>query len=470
MKPYKSNKLTVTQELAKLPNGVCDTVELLSGNSRRDTKRVGIAVFDGSADENWVYMASQSVGNTAYFYIYIASANKDIISDKFIYSSNLSLDKELIKNEYGQIIIRVNKSRLTTLDAPGFKTWLVANHVTVQYELATPVETILPDQKLTTYKGITNIFTTANPQPYLTANFKSRLGNSVDVLRGMPATNLVTNGDFRNGTVGWDKIGLFNPIVLNNIYSFTVTAAYHKMKQSISFISLHKYYICVYVKADNKNVFLEVYCKSDTSANIAHSGSNTFERLSYIATAGSGANSHVGIIDARSGAWTEIQVKYFSVLDLTEIFGTGNEPTLAEMDAIMSKYPNSWFDGTVNPLLTHKELMTYLNKNKANVKQEDWITPTLLNGWVAFDTPRTPKYCKDTIGNVKLTGLIKSGTVSTVMFTLPAGYRPSSIITFGVSSNNAYGQVFIDSNGSVTCSFGSNTWVSLNGITFRAEA
>ena len=33
-------------------------------------------------------------------------------------------------------------------------------------------------------------------------------------------------------------------------------------------------------------------------------------------------------------------------LNLTQIFGAGNEPTKEEMDKLLSVYPNSWFNGT----------------------------------------------------------------------------------------------------------------------------
>jgi hypothetical protein len=43
-----------------------------------------------------------------------------------------------------------------------------------------------------------------------------------------------------------------------------------------------------------------------------------------------------------------MQVDNKVAINLTEAFGAGNEPTQAEMDAIMVQFENSWFDGTVN--------------------------------------------------------------------------------------------------------------------------
>ena len=61
--------------------------------------------------------------------------------------------------------------------------------------------------------------------------------------------------------------------------------------------------------------------------------------------------------------------------------------------------------------------------SKANKKQEDWITPTLLNGWVE-DSAWPVGFMKDEFGFVHLKGMAKNGTDSRI-FQLPAGYEPS---------------------------------------------
>lgn len=110
-----------------------------------------------------------------------------------------------------------------------------------------------------------------------------------------------------------------------------------------------------------------------------------------------------------------------------------------------------------------------LDTEKAAVAQEAWAAPSYSNSWVdyggAFDTGG---YFKDNFGVVHLKGLIKSGTVGATAFTLPTGYRPSTTKIFATSSNNVFGQVWIYSTGVVEPrSPSSNTWVSLEGISFR---
>ena len=93
---------------------------------------------------------------------------------------------------------------------------------------------------------------------------------------------------------------------------------------------------------------------------------------------------------------------------------------------------------------------------KANIQQEEWITPTLLNGWYAIRQHEPPQYMKDSLGFVHFRGAIGKSTESTsnIAFTLPVGYRPEVITSFSgveiaptgfrslaVSVNHLYGSV-----------------------------
>lgn len=114
-----------------------------------------------------------------------------------------------------------------------------------------------------------------------------------------------------------------------------------------------------------------------------------------------------------------------------------------------------------------------LNSGKANKTQEAFIAPTLLNGWVNFGAGfAAAGYMKDQFGFVHLKGMVKSGTVGTVIFTLPAGYRPAETQIFIVQSNNGadvLARIDISNNGNVTLTSGGTTWVALNGITFLGQ-
>jgi hypothetical protein len=66
--------------------------------------------------------------------------------------------------------------------------------------------------------------------------------------------------------------------------------------------------------------------------------------------------------------------------------------------------------------------------------------------------------------------LIKSGTMNTTAFTLPAGYRPGAQGIFGTNSNGGFGSVEISNAGAVTPTVGANGYVSLDTVCFLAEA
>lgn len=94
--------------------------------------------------------------------------------------------------------------------------------------------------------------------------------------------------------------------------------------------------------------------------------------------------------------------------------------------------------------------------------------PGFENGWLNYNssTHPTAAFYKHN-DRVYLKGLIKSGTLPGVAFTLPTGYRPSYPNSFAAASNGAFGYFFVDSNGEVNIQVGSNTWFSLAGASFR---
>lgn len=85
------------------------------------------------------------------------------------------------------------------------------------------------------------------------------------------------------------------------------------------------------------------------------------------------------------------------------------------------------------------------------VPDTGWITPTLLNGWVPFGGAyRGPAY-RRLGGVVYIKGLIKSGTAApgTAIFTLPAGFRPSTYDVYPTWGNGGGNALEISPTGSV---------------------
>lgn len=174
-KPYQESKATLTlaEPLRSLPNGVRDTVEANADGSLKIVRRVGKVVFDGSSDENWQY------GTIGYWFTsslankirdvsgeYPALSDEMIITNWKLYESNA---EKYPYHFHPNKNLHLNMLNFNTLAE--FKTWLEENPVTIQYELATPVEeTITAEQlaellKLRTYAGVTYITTNDAMQP-----------------------------------------------------------------------------------------------------------------------------------------------------------------------------------------------------------------------------------------------------------------------------------------------------------------
>lgn len=121
------------------------------------------------------------------------------------------------------------------------------------------------------------------------------------------------------------------------------------------------------------------------------------------------------------------------------------------------------------------EQTTMLMNTKANKQQGQWISPTLLNGWVNRNTGNDAPvgYYKNEFGDVRIRGIVNGGTAGSNIFYLPVGYRPSKNVYLPIASSNAGtivngycsvapdGTVFISSNVGVT-------WVEIDN-SFRAE-
>jgi hypothetical protein len=113
----------------------------------------------------------------------------------------------------------------------------------------------------------------------------------------------------------------------------------------------------------------------------------------------------------------------------------------------------------------------YSNKNPFGFTQV--FFPTLLNGWVNYDTTAFGPtfYTKDKTGMVTINGIIKNGTVTagTTLFTLPTGFRPAiQLITAGVALDLIH-RTDTKTNGDVILGTAGNAgYTGLGNIRFMA--
>lgn len=109
-------------------------------------------------------------------------------------------------------------------------------------------------------------------------------------------------------------------------------------------------------------------------------------------------------------------------------------------------------------------------ENNTGGTVRNYKVPTLLNSWVNYGGAyRVAQYWKDG-AFIHLRGLIKDGSFAANIFTLPVGYRPNATEHFAVATNpTAWGAIEVRTDGSVYALAGSNTWLSLAGISFRLD-
>lgn len=167
--------LQISEPLRSLPNEVRDTIE--GGKIHR---RVGVVVLDGSETEIGLNVRT----NGYQFDFKNVSASNGDSENITMLSSHFTGIKFNDRNNYNEAIysysgdnrIRIITNKATTIEE--FKTWLSANPVTVQYELAEEIiepHTENPLQNATTYKNITNIFSTDEVSPVFYITYKKDL-------------------------------------------------------------------------------------------------------------------------------------------------------------------------------------------------------------------------------------------------------------------------------------------------------
>lgn len=251
--------------------------------------------------------------------------------------------------------------------------------------------------------------------------------------------NMIINGNFSNtdfiGGNSWKRKGIKNTNAKNFITTFVASKKEGNLAQTIQANKDHIYYIWAQVKSTSKLVSLMV--SANVNASMAHSGSGNFEFLSckHIRDNDSGIN--VEIRDKRESGWDEISVKYVGAMDLTEIFGAGNEPEVYEMDVYIKKLRNMWFDGEKDDLMSLDEI----NKHFKNVERKN-------RKLLEFKSEEKPKYVERIIPKTIMTityddecssiydlafPIHQSENVNGVFYVVPSRIGTRQIYNYGVA-------------------------------------
>jgi hypothetical protein len=155
--------------------------------------------------------------------------------------------------------------------------------------------------------------------------------------------------------------------------------------------------------------------------------------------------------------------------DLIGYFSTAREQFEVEITKLRNELnqQKAEFNVTIGGL---RNEVNQLRSSLSNIPQQGWQKPNLLTTWEEYGGSWNKSgYFKDSFGIVHLRGLVRKGAVGSVIFTLPAGYRPARKELFAVcNGGSAHGRVDVSAAGEVLFVSGIANWVSLDGLTFRA--
>lgn len=170
--------------------------------------------------------------------------------------------------------------------------------------------------------------------------------------------NIVANGSF-NDTTGWDALNSTisasnNSLIITGNGTNTVASA--RITNLEPYISGKKYYIRANFKVTNSNcnsiqiLFVVTGAPTTTLTLILTPTINTEYDLSAVGTLNAGGSGNVEMriyhryADAATANNKTMNVKDFLIIDLTSLFGAGNEPSAADCANIFK-----FVDGTLQP-------------------------------------------------------------------------------------------------------------------------
>ena len=256
--------------------------------------------------------------------------------------------------------------------------------------------------------------------------------------------NLVENGDFSDGLEGWNT-----HVTMTEYLSVTEGKAHVNMPTNTgSVLWPHFNQISKTIPGNKTYYYFEI---TDMQTNL--DSYPAFQDRNKILTRFNKNSNYSGIEIIKDnqtsnslyvnnglqpGQYLDYKIDNIMMIDLTQTFGAGNEPTKEEMDKLIEF--TGYIDGEY--ALNNKEMLSILMKGigeKADKKQEDWITVPLFNGAEHGKSPL--QVMKDEMGVVHFKGSLTNLVTGSAVFSLPVGYRPDigateSFIRIPVSLNS----------------------------------
>ena len=183
----------------------------------------------------------------------------------------------------------------------------------------------------------------------------------------------IENGNFTS-TTGWSGTTCAFSVNSNNLGIATVNGAGNgkRIAHSVSVNSGHKYYYSIQVYPPAQISFSVAFGTTRLTAVDVSSGAWT--KIENIWTAGSNYSDIRYYFD-RGDVLPKTQKVYFSwaqLIDLTQMFGAGNEPTTVADFKVM--FPNSYYDYSTGSLLSGK-CDSVISYNSSSTQIDEYTIP-----------------------------------------------------------------------------------------------
>lgn len=216
---YKSNKITLSGlKLNYISPTIYDCIVKVSDTSYKNIQKVNKVILNGTQTVTTYTSIDSMLARaqvTIATYVNSSSTTRTLnaISNRFKFTSNISTttqDTFSVGENQGwggvRAIITIPKVELSSQDTAGVNAWITAHPITIYYELATPLETILTQRfYLNSYVGINNTSSTSSPKVTFTANAKSELWLNEYLIKD----NVVT---LQNGKIDKTEKGIANGV------------------------------------------------------------------------------------------------------------------------------------------------------------------------------------------------------------------------------------------------------------------
>lgn len=239
--------------------------------------------------------------------------------------------------------------------------------------------------------------------------------------------NEVVNGDFSQGLTGWLSSDGSSSVVEdgalimsgtgNNNYPYVHTTASTLKAGDLCYIKGKL------MNLDEGALSIRIVTASTNGIFISNPTPNVqYEESKIVTSTGSRILTQASYATMAEAIGKKSKFDDILIINLTQTFGAGNEPTKEQMDELLAI--TGYISGE---RVVSQQEMFKLMMARAKKKQEDWITPTLTGGATG-----NVKYRKNEFGKLEFKGKV-TGTQGIGLFTLAVGYAPQETVIIGVT-------------------------------------